>query len=36
VRARRNVPVSDARDAPLPPIAEPQRMATTTASRPRD
>ncbi len=36
VRARRNVAVQDARDAPLPPVAEPQRMATTSASRPRD
>jgi dolichol-phosphate mannosyltransferase len=34
VRARSNVPSHDDPDAPLPPVPEPQRMATTTANRP--
>jgi dolichol-phosphate mannosyltransferase len=36
VRARRNIAESEAPDASLPPVAEPQRVATTTTTKPRD
>ncbi len=36
VKAVRNMPAQDAAAAPLPPVAEPQRVATAVASRPRD
>jgi dolichol-phosphate mannosyltransferase len=36
VRARRNIARSETPGAALPPIAEPQRVATSAASRPRD
>ncbi|MBV8986967.1 MAG: glycosyltransferase family 2 protein [Solirubrobacterales bacterium] len=36
VRARSNMPEDDEFDPSLPPVAEPQRVATTAPSRPRD
>jgi polyisoprenyl-phosphate glycosyltransferase len=35
VRARRNIPAQEELDPALPPVAEPQRVATTAPSRPR-
>jgi dolichol-phosphate mannosyltransferase len=36
VRGRGNIAETDAPDTSLPPVAEPQRVATTTPTRPRD